>query len=120
FTQERLWLLQELSPESNAYNLSTAGVLEGDLARGLLVRGVEEVARRQAALRTVVEMRDGAPVQEVRAEPVFELYELSGDAGSDSLDGALAELSARMERPYQLGSGPMLRVGLAEVGPRRH
>ncbi|HEX2202008.1 MAG TPA: amino acid adenylation domain-containing protein [Longimicrobium sp.] len=66
FAQQRLWLLDRLTPGTGAYNLPWHVRLRGELDRGALERAVEAIRERHEALRTVFAEREGEPVQVVR------------------------------------------------------
>ena len=46
FSQQRLWFLHELEPESAAYNMFHPYRLRGELDEAALIRALEEVVRR--------------------------------------------------------------------------
>src|SRR5688572_18320316 len=62
FAQERLWLLNQLDPDSVAYNMAFSIRLRGTLGLGALERSLAAIVARHEALRTVFLARDGAPV----------------------------------------------------------
>ncbi|MEV7866772.1 condensation domain-containing protein, partial [Streptomyces sp. NPDC088124] len=51
--QRRMWLAQTMRPDSAAYNVASAWRIEGDLDEPALVRALERLCLRHAALRTV-------------------------------------------------------------------
>jgi len=52
FSQQRLWFVQQMVPESPAYNLSMALRVRGTLRIDALERAMEEIIRRHEPLRT--------------------------------------------------------------------
>ena len=65
FSQHRLWLLQQLQPESPFLNM-TAGIrLAGCLQQDEVIRSLEEIVRRHESLRTRFEVVDGQLVQRI-------------------------------------------------------
>jgi FkbM family methyltransferase len=122
FSQQRLWFVQQLAPESSAYNVFSALRLTGALDLGVLARSMDEVVRRHEVLRTVFPMVDEAPVQRVRPPTTgnHPLVDLSG------LPEALrsAELARRAHaesrRPFDLAAGPLLRTVLVRLGRNEH
>ncbi|HVH12823.1 MAG TPA: condensation domain-containing protein, partial [Longimicrobium sp.] len=62
FSQERLWFLDRLQPDSAFYNVPVALRLGGVVDAGALERALGEVVRRHEVLRTRFEDRDGTPV----------------------------------------------------------
>ena len=122
FAQQRLWFIQQLEPESAAYNVPIASRLVGPLDVPALERGLNEVARRHEILRTSFILEDGNPVQVVAAEPNIHLElidpgELLG-AEREAEALRLAQESAR--RPFDLERGPLLRALLVRLGAEEH
>ncbi|HWG89524.1 MAG TPA: condensation domain-containing protein, partial [Candidatus Thermoplasmatota archaeon] len=81
FSQERLWFLHQLDPASPAYNMIVAHRLEGALDVPVLEKALNEVLRRQEALRTTFSEASGSPRQIVApyaplALPVVDLTAL--------------------------------------------
>ncbi|MFD0888882.1 condensation domain-containing protein, partial [Streptosporangium algeriense] len=113
--QERMWFLDRLSPGDGANNMVVCERLTGPLDAGALERALSEIVARHEALRTVFPEREGFPVARVLdPEPV--VVEHLGPAGEPSPE-TLAELS---NRPFDLATGPLLRVALIRVGPEEH
>ncbi|HVW44153.1 MAG TPA: amino acid adenylation domain-containing protein [Amycolatopsis sp.] len=52
YAQSRMWFLQELEPDSPAYNVCLAITLRGDLDRGALHRSFQRLVERHEILRT--------------------------------------------------------------------
>ena len=63
FAQERLWILDQLEPDSPAYNIPLAIQLKGELSVTALVKSLNEIVHRQETLRTRFAIHQGAPVQ---------------------------------------------------------
>ena len=63
FAQSRLWFLDQLEPDSNAYNIPLALSLQGSLCLPALEQGLGQVIRRHEALRTVFVSEGGEPKQ---------------------------------------------------------
>src|SRR5262245_60102100 len=65
FTQELMWLVAQLNPESAAYMVPRILWMRGPLHVEALRRGLREVVARHEILRTVYQVKDGAPIQVV-------------------------------------------------------
>ncbi|NLG61089.1 MAG: amino acid adenylation domain-containing protein, partial [Candidatus Cloacimonetes bacterium] len=120
FSQERLWFLQQLDPGAVAYNMATAGLVEGPLDIERFRSAVDAVAMRQDVLRTTIRQVGGRPVQVVAPEPLHELRIAEIPAGEDALPRALDLVRAYMGQPYDLENGPLFRVMVVRLGPERH
>ena len=122
FSQQRLWLSEQLSPGGAAHNLPLALRLSGELKGEALGRTLTEVARRHEALRTTFEKADGGPIQVVHpARPpkiaLVDLSRLPERARDAELRRLMREEAAE---PFDLGRGPLLRVKLLRAGPNEH
>src|SRR5205814_2094295 len=84
FAQQRLWFIQQLEPESAAYNIAGALRLRGALQVAVLERAFNEVVRRHEALRTGFENDNGRPRQVISPGlslriPLLDVSELPED-----------------------------------------
>lgn len=117
--QERQWFLWRLDPSATAHHVSGRLDLSGDLDTARLRDAFSRVVARHAPLRTV--FREGA---DGTAEPVV-LPDLSVAMDEEDLraaDGVADEarvvdtLRRLNGRPFDLASGPLLRVACLRVG----
>ncbi|HVR98074.1 MAG TPA: condensation domain-containing protein, partial [Thermoanaerobaculia bacterium] len=120
FSQQRLWLIDQLEPGNAAFNMPWAVRLTGDVDPALLSRIFAEIVRRHETLRTTFETRDGRPVQVIAPEllPDLPIVDLSGLPEREELAHELARAEAG--RPFDLGRGPLLRVALVRLDERSH
>ncbi len=120
FAQERLWFLDQLQPGSPFYNLSAALRLAGDLDARALAAAFAEIVRRHEALRTTFPGTGGVPVQRIApaAAASLPILDLSG------LPDPEGEARRRVEEltalPFDLETGPLLRLALLRLGEREH
>ena len=109
FTQQRLWFLDRLQGDTQAYHLSLALRLEGALQPSLLEQALTQLISRQHSLRTVFsETSEGArqQVEALTALPLsFEPLEI--DAHSPVF---AQKLSQEAQRPFDLSAPPLWRV----------
>src|SRR5947207_1420173 len=73
FAQRRLWFLEQLTPDTAAYNLTRAMHFQGTLDVTALERSLREIVRRHEMLRTTFMVRAGEPMQVIAAVPLFSL-----------------------------------------------
>ncbi|MFD8922917.1 amino acid adenylation domain-containing protein, partial [Streptomyces sp. NPDC059569] len=115
-TQERLWFLENFTPGSIEYNIVGAlrltGVLDPDALRTALAGLVD----RHEALRTTFDSVDGLGVQVVHASLDVPVRAVTLSDSSD-LDAALREESVT---PFDLRTGPLVRVLLLRITPTEH
>jgi amino acid adenylation domain-containing protein len=108
--QQGLLYLQQLAPESAIHNISAAARVRGALDAERLRRAFQELTERHPALRTTFSAPGGNPVQRVHAQMAvdFRCEEASGWA-AEELSRRLTE---EAHRPFDLATGPLLRVRL--------
>ncbi|MCP4663535.1 MAG: amino acid adenylation domain-containing protein, partial [bacterium] len=117
FAQERLWFLDQLDPESTAYNATAALNFQGTLNPEALGRAFDEIVRRHEVLRTTFAVVDDRPVQVVSppGEHPMPLVDLARLPERDRR----AELDARFRheqaRGFDLTRGPLFRSTLLRL-----
>ncbi|AZQ36253.1 amino acid adenylation domain-containing protein [Streptomyces cyaneochromogenes] len=121
WTQERLWLEEQLRPGDAAYNMPVVLRLRGPLESAALQRAVDTVVERHAVLRTVFEAGPGGTPRQ-RAVPGARVVVRTTDL-SDRPDPDAAAVAAAMDsvrEPFDLTRGPLLRVALLRIGDGDH
>jgi len=122
FAQQRLWFINQLEPDSAAYNLPTVVRLSGLLQIDALERTVNEIISRHEVLRTTFAQESGRPVQVVApTQPQrIELLDLSGLADREREAQARTLISEEARQPFDLSRGPLLRVRLIRLHRDEH
>ena len=115
--QERFWLLDRLDPGNAAYNVAVRWRLEGRIATDLLEHAWLAIIDRHEILRSQFFEVDGAPVQRIMPTSPFRLAEI--DLSTLPPDQQLIEADRigviEARAPFDLGSGPMIRVTLLRL-----
>ncbi|AFZ12486.1 amino acid adenylation domain protein [Crinalium epipsammum PCC 9333] len=117
FAQQRLWLLDQLQPNSAVYNIPVAVELNGELNLIALENTFNEIVRRHEALRTNFMTVDGQPVQIIHPSynlplPVVDLRSLP----TNELEIEIERLStAEAQRPFDLASDQLVRVTVLQL-----
>jgi hypothetical protein len=117
FAQQRLWIVDQLEPRSPAYNVPRAVRLTGRLELPALKHSLDAVVQRHETLRSTFASRSGEPFQVISpflavALPVIDLASLPMPAA----DGKARQLAAEeFSHPFDLASGPLLRVSLLRL-----
>ncbi|WP_220386635.1 amino acid adenylation domain-containing protein [Frankia sp. ArI3] len=122
FAQQRLWFLDQLTPGNAAYNIPGALRLHGAIDLDLWRRACAEIVRRHESLRTTFEEVDGEPVQVIAetGEPEFDVVECGHLAGPQG-DVEITRLArAEFARPFDLRTGPLLRVKFLRLRSDEH
>lgn len=118
--QQRLWVLQRLSPESGAYNVPLSVAIDGPLDPDAFDRALAKLEERQHALRLRIE-DDGAGNARQRLVPPGTLkatrVDLSATADPEAEARACAE--AEIARPFDLTRQSPARVTLIRLGEDR-
>ena len=122
FAQQRLWFLDQLIPNSAAYNISLVIELDGPLNLTAFQRAVQEIVRRHDALRTTFPSHRGIPQQHVQPAGGFVLdVEDAATVTAEQGDAAIeALIVAEARRPFDLARGPIFRARLLRLAPDRH
>ncbi|MFF1902981.1 amino acid adenylation domain-containing protein [Kitasatospora sp. NPDC058218] len=122
FPQQRMWFLDQLTPGDTAYNVSGATRIRGPLDLELWRRAVREIARRHEALRTTFRAVDGEPVQVVTegAGPEFTVVSCEHLRGPDGEAGVHALAQQEFSRPFDLETGPLMRLRFLRLAPDEH
>ena len=120
FAQEQLWLLDQITPGTPAYNVPFALRLGGPLEAEILDRALVEILRRHEALRTVFPESDGHPEARLNRAPshAFKTLDLTQEAHSEpAMKAALLEEARQL---FELGRGPLVRALLLRLSPESH
>ena len=117
YAQQRQWFLWSLDRDSTAYHIAGAVALDGTLDVHALREAFLGLVQRHESLRTVfVADADGLARQVVRHD-VDVTVPLVDTPDPADLARAVARL---VDTPFDLTTGPLLRVGLFRRAPRAH
>jgi amino acid adenylation domain-containing protein len=122
FAQERLWFVQQLEPESAAYNVPRAIRIRGPLNLNTLEQSLNEIIRRHESLRTSFSLINGS-LRQIVAEssplrlPVVDLSGLSVDERRIKAH-ELAKREAAL--PFDLNHGPVVRAYVLRLQAEEH
>ncbi|WGF87874.1 amino acid adenylation domain-containing protein [Marinivivus vitaminiproducens] len=120
FSQQRLWFMQRLEPDSAAYNMMSVLRLKGPLDRAAIDTAVDGLAARHEPLRTrFVLGEDNEPRQVVDpAAPLrIAFADLRGSADAEA--AAHERIHAVTGAPYDLAQPPF-RVALLRLADEDH
>ena len=122
FTQERLWLLEQLEPNNPVYNRPLALQLTGPLDESALRQALQSLTARHEVLRTRFTARDGQSQQIISPELVLDLRVIELSEPNPLERAAQARRLATEEalRPFDLAHDPVLRATLLRLGSEEH
>ncbi|HLM55240.1 MAG TPA: amino acid adenylation domain-containing protein [Pyrinomonadaceae bacterium] len=123
FAQQRLWFIDQLQPNSAAYNVPAALRLTGPLNVEALERCINEIVRRHEVLRTTFTLgHDRQPLQVVAPElkHALRVEDLSALPEAERESEAVRLTTEEARRPFDLARGPLLRARLLRLGDDEH
>jgi amino acid adenylation domain-containing protein len=120
--QQRLWFLDQLQPNSSAYNITQVFRLRGSLNVDALEQALNEIRRRHEVLRANFDSVDDQPVQIVAPfQPmpltVVDYSNLIEDQRESAWQDAFQTYS---RRPFNLKNDPLMRANLLRLGTTEH
>jgi amino acid adenylation domain-containing protein len=122
FAQERLWVFEQLEPNTGAYNISRMLRLNGLLDTDALDKSVNAIIARHEVLRSRFSSVYGKPQLMIdewltMSLPVTDLSTLP----ADDQEVRVKELAAReTQRPFYLAIDPLIRLELLRLSDREH
>ena len=118
YGQQTIWFLHRLAPESPAYNVSVPLRVFGPLNARALRQAFLALVERHASLRTTFGEIEGEPVQRIhqQLDPLFE----EQDATAWDEQAVKTYLVQESHRPFDLESGPLLRIHLLRRREEQH
>ncbi|MGV3720453.1 MAG: amino acid adenylation domain-containing protein, partial [Actinomycetota bacterium] len=122
FAQQRLWFLDQLEPGNPAFVLPAVFRLSGDLKLESLRNAIRKLTDRHEVLRTVIQERDGGPVQVVGPPPecVLSVLDLSQASPAERERRTQETLAIELKRGFDLARGPLLRTQLLRLFAEEH
>ncbi|NQE32470.1 non-ribosomal peptide synthetase [Microcoleus asticus] len=117
FSQQQLWFLCQLAPDTPFYNEPITIRLPGSVNIVALERSISKIIKRHEILRTTFALVNGQPVMVIQdafnfALPVVNLEELpETERETEAL--RLATLEAK--QPFDLAQGPLMRATLMQL-----
>ncbi len=118
--QQSLWFLNQLSPESPAYNIASVYILDGALDTSVLQRSIDVLIERHESLRTTLEHEGGQVVQVIHPARPHAIQFLAADDSPSPQQEALRLAANVVSAPFDLAHGPLFRVGVVTAGRHHH
>ena len=114
--QQRLWLLEEIKPAGNLYNIATAYRIRGEVSAARLQAALSVLVERHEALRTAIRIERGVPVQVILDPVAVDLPEFTVETEEEY--EKLANEMATVE--IALDAGRLFRTALVHLSPDHH
>ncbi|MGD9658393.1 MAG: AMP-binding protein, partial [Methylocystis sp.] len=112
FTQRAMWAVHRLEPAGVAYNLHLALKFVGPLDEAALKSSLDDMLKRHAMLRSVYGIESGDPVVSTRPLPPLGEWFSIVDAAYWTKETLQSDIGRRVETPFDLEHGPVLRAHL--------
>ncbi|HEX3531337.1 MAG TPA: amino acid adenylation domain-containing protein, partial [Thermoanaerobaculia bacterium] len=124
FGQQQLWLIDQIAPGGNLYNIPAVIALDGDLDAGALAAALTGVVERHEALRTRFEPAAGSARQVIEPAPpatkILPRVDLTALPSAATEAEAERLITVEAARPFDLEHGPVLRAVLLRLAPAQH
>ncbi|HVV69946.1 MAG TPA: condensation domain-containing protein, partial [Verrucomicrobiae bacterium] len=122
YGQQRLWFMNQLEPDSPAYNIAITLRLKGRLDRETFVHALNSVVERHEVLRSTFVSVDGSPSAVVH--PTMRLhveeFEVPGATFAEREHAAHDWIRDRTSRPMDLENGPLFRPLLVRLSEEEY
>jgi amino acid adenylation domain-containing protein len=120
FNQKRLWIIHQMDPTDNSYNMTGIIVMNRQTDEDLIRRAVRKVIERHESLRTGFEAVEGKGVQLVTTPGnlpglPLETVDISSLEGPQSQTRIKQVTTAFNKKPFDLGKPPLFRSLLIKV-----
>ncbi|PEM23658.1 condensation domain-containing protein [Bacillus wiedmannii] len=123
YSQEGIWYLQQLNPESSFYNVPFCFKLHEKVDVLLLERCIKELISRHEILRTFFVVKEGIPHAHIKEDIAFSMpvYDFQDMIGSSELESNLKRIrDCEFFEPFNLEVAPLLKVTAIKLGENEY
>ncbi|BAY24964.1 amino acid adenylation domain-containing protein [Calothrix sp. NIES-2100] len=110
YGQQALWFLYQIAPESVAHNIFLLARIDSELDLAAWRRAWQQIVDRHTILRTTYTIRNGQPIQQIHSHQEVDIEVI--DVAVESEEDLKTQIYQQTDRPFDLESGPVLRVKL--------
>ncbi|WP_137821869.1 non-ribosomal peptide synthase/polyketide synthase [Pseudomonas sp. D(2018)] len=122
YSQQRMWFLWQMEPDSPAYNVGGVARMSGRLEADRFEAALQALVKRHETLRTTFPSEGGVPVQQVSEDCGLRIRR--EDFSALPVDEFQPRLEAftdvEAHQPFDLERGPLLRVCLVKAEAELH
>jgi len=119
--QKRMFLLQQLNPDTVSYNIPSVLTVDGEIEKDKLESAVKMLIDRYEVLRTSFYLLDDKVMQHIHNDVAFSLeYAERMDEYSKNADECMKESVKIFRRSFDLGKAPLLRAGLIKLEKKKY
>lgn len=116
--QKALWFLQNLTPESTAYNIVRIIHIPTKLNFDALHNAFQKLVDRHAILRTTFSVQHGEPIQIVHEQ--MSVFFKTADAANWNMNDLNERLNQVIHQPFDLEKGPLIRIHILSKSSDDH
>ncbi|OXS22705.1 non-ribosomal peptide synthetase [Pseudomonas fluorescens] len=122
YSQQRMWFLWQMEPDSPAYNVGGMARLRGVLDVGRFEAALQALIMRHETLRTTFPSVDGVACQRVAAQTGVRMdwQDLSALDAAERQKRLQQLADHEAHTPFNLETGPLLRACLVKAGEQEH
>ncbi|WP_353230570.1 non-ribosomal peptide synthetase [Pseudomonas qingdaonensis] len=122
YSQQRMWFLWQMEPDSPAYNVGGMARLRGVLDVSRFEQALQALIVRHETLRTTFPSIDGVPYQAVSPDTglVMNWLDFSAHDQVQRQQRLQALADEQAHQPFDLETGPLLRACLVKAGEQEH
>ncbi|AVE04890.1 non-ribosomal peptide synthetase [Pseudomonas palleroniana] len=122
YSQQRMWFLWQMEPDSPAYNVGGMARLRGVLDVGRFEAALQALIMRHETLRTTFPSVDGVAYQKVSRQTGLRMdwRDFSALAPADCQQRLQQLAEHEAHTPFNLETGPLLRACLVKAGEQEH
>ena len=120
YAQERLWFMERFVPGTAAYTIPAVLRIRGPLEMAVLARTLDEIVARHESLRMRFDVSDDGDPTLTIDPPAHVDVEILPVEGGNPEDQVHESMRVRLAEPFDLATGPLLRVALARLDADEH
>ncbi|MDQ0416423.1 fengycin family lipopeptide synthetase D [Croceifilum oryzae] len=109
--QRRMYLIQQMDPDSVSYNIPMMMRVKGSLDVDRLEEALCQLIKRHESLRTSFKMVEGKPHQRISSEVSFLMMR------NKSTESEAKQVVEEFHRPFDLSQAPLLRASWITLSP---
>ncbi|WLH83117.1 non-ribosomal peptide synthetase [Pseudomonas sp. FP2338] len=122
YSQQRMWFLWQMEPDSPAYNVGGMARLRGVLDVGRFEAALQALIMRHETLRTTFPSIDGVAYQKVAAQTGLRMdwQDFSALTEAERQQRLQDFADQEAHTPFNLETGPLLRACVVKAGEQEH
>ena len=117
FSQQQMWVIDQMSPGNPAYNLPVGYRIKSNLNIDALEKSFNEIIKRHETLRTTFTVEDDQPVQVVHSDLTIRINRIDiSNLHDEERENRVSELASKEAvRSFDLSQLPLIRVSLFKL-----